>query len=422
MLQEIEENEFQSFAESHPLFTFHQTKEWASLKQKNGWEHHYVFYQKGKKKAAALLLMKPLFLGKVMCYSPRGFLLDYEDQKFLASFTDALKKYLKEKKAIFVKIDPPLLLQERDIDGHLVENGKNHKKVVSVLKSLGYIHYGFSKGIEKELQPRWVFALSLDKKSEEQIYENFDTRTKRSIKKCEREGIFVREMKEGELPLFKAIMEHTANRRGFLDRPFQYYQNMVSELKKHCSILLCFLDVEKAFSLLEEREKEQKIKQKNYQDQKESKKKEALLKESEKQLNQIQEKKEFLLHLQKERGNQIILGGSMFLQYGKEKTYLFGGSYQEFMQYPSQYYIQWKSIQMAKKQGCKLYNFYGIDGNFESPSEMHGIYEFKRGFDGEVREYIGEFDLPISKTFYRFYRFAFPIYKKMKKILIKKKN
>ena len=126
--------------------------------------------------------------------------------------------------------------------------------------------------------------------------------------------------------------------------------------------------------------------------------------------------------LQKEKGNKIPLGGALFIQYGKERTYIFGGSYKEYMNYPSQYLIQWTSIMDAVNDGCNIYNFYGIDGNLDKDGEMHGVYEFKRGFDGEVREYIGEFDLITSKFYYAVYKIAFKMYKLLKRVKIGNKE
>ena len=88
----------------------------------------------------------------------------------------------------------------------------------------------------------------------------------------------------------------------------------------------------------------------------------------------------------------------------------------------SQYLIQWTAICYAVDKGYKLFNFYGIDGNLNEDGEMHGVYEFKRGFGGEVREYIGEFDLVVSKFYYFLYNAAFKIYRGIKHLLAKVKN
>ena len=42
--------------------------------------------------------------------------------------------------------------------------------------------------------------------------------------------------------------------------------------------------------------------------------------------------------------------------------------------------------------------------SFSSDLPLYGVYEFKRGFGGNVIEYIGEFTLPITK-FNKFYNF-----------------
>ena len=73
-------------------------------------------------------------------------------------------------------------------------------------------------------------------------------------------------------------------------------------------------------------------------------------------------------------------------------------------------------IKDAYKNGYKACNFYGISGNFKKENNpLYGVYEFKRGFGGNVIEYIGEFTLPIT-LFDKFYNILRAI-----KRLIKKK-
>ena len=88
------------------------------------------------------------------------------------------------------------------------------------------------------------------------------------------------------------------------------------------------------------------------------------------------------------------------------------------MKYDAMSAIQWYAIKYAKNNGFDIYNFYGIDGNFKNNNSMHGVYEFKKGFNGKVVELIGEFDLPINKAKYRFYTLAFSTYKKLKNIMV----
>lgn len=422
-LKEIDEQEFSSFAISHPLFTFHQTKEWANLKGKNGWGHCYVgLYDDKKLVGASLLLFKSTPIKKKMFYAPRGFLIDFDNMEIVKEFTKGIKDFVKKRQGIFIKIDPVIPYQERDVNGKVVNENINRDELIHNLKSLGYRHYGLNINSHKELQPRWVFVLPIEGKSTEDIYSKFDSRTKRSIKKCQNNGVIVEQLKEKDLQVFKSIMEHTSKRRGFLDRPVTYYHNMIDILNDHCKIYISYLDTNKAIELLTNSINEEEKRILQFEKTKESDKSKQGIIKSQELITNLHNEIDKIGILQKEKGNKIPLGGALFIQYGKERTYIFGGSYKEYMNYPSQYLIQWTSIMDAVNDGCNIYNFYGIDGNLDKDGEMHGVYEFKRGFDGEVREYIGEFDLITSKFYYAVYKIAFKMYKLLKRVKIGNKE
>lgn len=73
-------------------------------------------------------------------------------------------------------------------------------------------------------------------------------------------------------------------------------------------------------------------------------------------------------------------------------------------------------IKRAMEKKLPLYDFGGISGDFNPDSDNYGVYEFKRGFGGNVVEYIGEFDLVVDKLFNSFYKFMFKTYRGIKKI------
>ena len=100
----------------------------------------------------------------------------------------------------------------------------------------------------------------------------------------------------------------------------------------------------------------------------------------------------------------------MFMIYGNDILYYHSGGYKEYMSFFGQYLIQWTMIKEAIKLGKKCYNFYGIKGVFDKNDPDYGVYLFKRGFNGHVIEYIGDFYLPISPYYY-----ILQIRKKLKK-------
>ena len=429
-LEELTEEEFEQFAYKNPLFSFHQTKEWANLKKTNGWDHKYVGLVENKEiKAATLLLSKKAFLKFKMFYSPRGFLIDYNNEQLVNTFTSYLKKYIKKNNGFFIKIDPYLENIERDIDGNPVENGINNEKVVNYLKKIGYKHYGFNKDTEKELQPRWIYVLDINGKSEDVIFDEFSKDTKRYINRCLKQGLCVDEITMDNIDEFKKIMEHTSSRRGFIDRPISYYKNMIDTLGDHIKILYSYLDTDKWQSELDEEANNIKIEEAKVEEKikenPDSKKTKDAKKQLENSINQLNKKQDELNELKNKYGTKIVMASSMFIIYHNEIIYLYSGSYDYFMKYNPQYLIQWEIIKYCIKNNIPRYNFYGIDGNFDkNDNEMYGIYEFKRGFGGHVIEFIGEFDLVINKLVYGMYKIAFWLYKKLKtiKFMIRRKK
>ena len=106
-------------------------------------------------------------------------------------------------------------------------------------------------------------------------------------------------------------------------------------------------------------------------------------------------------NIKEESGKSVItLSGSMFIMIQPEVIYLSSGNYIKYMNFNSQYLIQWEMIKYGIQNGFKKHNFYGIPANINKRPKDYGVYEFKKGFNGYVEELIGEFELPISPVYY----------------------
>lgn len=419
--RELKIDEFEKFAYSSELFTFHQTKEWANLKKKNGWDSLYVGLEEDNKiVAAALILVKMTPIKKKIFYSPRGFLIDYKNEELVKKFTREIKKYAKENGAMFIKIDPYLLHLDRDVNGDLVEEGIDNSSCVDYLKELGYKHYGYNIDTEKELQPRWMHVLDFKSFSEEEVFASFSSDTKRYINRCSKFGLVVEEIGVDKIDDFRKIMEHTSIRRGFIDRPLSYYKNMMEILGDHIKVLCCYMNTDIALSNIQS-EYDELLKEKEDISLKlevnpDSKKSKVAMKNVENKFSDLEKRKNEIEKLIDQYGKKILMASSMFIIYPTEVLYLYSGSFDEFMKYNPQYLIQWNIIKYAINNKIPRYNFYGIDGNFSKDNKMYGIYEFKKGFGGNVKELIGEFDLIINPFFYSLYNLMFKTYKNVKKI------
>ncbi len=426
-LVKLTKEEFKKFADNHEQITFHQTKEWAKLKENTGWKSYYIGFKNDNTIiAAALLLAKEIpIIRKKMFYSPRGFLIDYNNQEILKKFTKEIKQFIKNEKGIFLKIDPYVEYQERDNNGNVVENGYNNKKAVENLKKLGYKHFGFNI-MQDTLQPRWMHVIEINGKSEEEIQKAMESKTRQILRKNEKSAIKTREAKKDELPLFKSIMEHTGDRRDFIDRPLSYYEAMWNTLEP--SGILKILIAEIDFNEYETNTKKEldetkeelntriykhdnkilKMNEKKYESANNHNK--DTIKRLEKQIEKIHEYKNKF-------GDRKVLGTILFLIYGNEVLSLFGGTDDNLLQFQSAYTIHYAGIKYAIDHDYKRYNFYGITGNFSEHNPLYGLYLFKKSFGGHVVELIGEYDLVISKFWYILYKITFKIYHKIKKII-----
>ena len=86
------------------------------------------------------------------------------------------------------------------------------------------------------------------------------------------------------------------------------------------------------------------------------------------------------------------------------------------------YLIQWEMIKWAVEGGCTVYDFQGVSGNLDESSHLYGLYRFKKGFNGQLDELAGEFDLVFKPFAYKFVDFAIDAKEKLSAIKRKLKH
>ncbi len=395
--QELSEKEFSSFVDSRPEKNFFQTINTYNRLKKEGCEVYLVGVKDKDKVLAASLIAATnhKFMGKTTFEAYKGFILDYENKELLKFMTEEVKKFLKEKNALRLIIDPYIPNVSRDMDANIIP-GVDNKHIRDYLESLGY------KYNETGAQVKWCYCLDINGKSSSDLFNEFRSSTRNNINKTiSKFKLNIKTLKKEELSEFKKITSDTCDRRDFSDKSLKYYEDMFDAFKDLVTFKICELNCDTYKAGLEEEIKELKRKHTELSDSPSNrKKKEVMLQDienNEKKIKQIDE-------LKKEKGNVIPLSAAMFMLYGDEIVYLFSGSYAELMQYCGQYRLQWEIIKYAADNGYKRYNFYGIEDVFDPNGKDRGVYEFKKGFGGYVEELLGSFILPIDNK-YKIYDF-----------------
>lgn len=416
---EISEQEFASFASLQDNENFWQSTDMAHMREWNGWTCCYVgVKEKDTIVAASLLSYRKVFMGLTFVQAIRGFYIDYHNTSLMKFFHEHLSTYLKTLNCMYFKTDPYLPLRERDINGNLVEGGFDNADVVKLMTSFGYSYQENMVGNDLSREPNFMFVKNLIGETEEQLLTEFDHQTRWSVRKTIKTGITVKEATKEDLPEFKKIMDHTAERRDFEDHDMRYYEGLYETFGKSGNLKILFAQLNVLDYLKRiEHEKEQALVEMNeidevLQAQPNSKKYNKKKKVVEEQLELLakQQAEGDKLHAQ---GDVLNLATAVFLTVGKEILYLYSGAYKEYMKYNGPYAIQWHMFKYGINNGYKRYNFYGISGIFDESADDYGVYEFKKGFTGNVEELLGDFYLYMNPAKYNIYQSL----RKVKKII-----
>ncbi|ADY57561.1 Methicillin resistance protein [Syntrophobotulus glycolicus DSM 8271] len=200
------------------------------------------------------------------------------------------------------------------------------------------------------VQPRFVFRLDISP-DEECLLANMQQKTRYNIRLAEKKGVVIRTGTRQELPKFYEVLKETTERDHFLVRAYSYFEDLYDTL------------VPAGFGQLFVAEYE----------------------------------------------GEIISGTFAFLT-GQKAWYIYGASSNAHRKVMPNYLIQWEMIRWAKKMGCTLYDFRGVSGDLSEDNPLYGLYRFKKGFNGEFTEFIGEWDYIYRPFFYRFWQTAEKLY------------
>lgn len=411
-LIKLNETEFLDFAQKHPLFTFYHLVGWGKLKEINGWKYHLVGFKKeGKIIAEAMLLEKSTPIKKSIFYSPKGFLIDYEDYSLLEEFITKVKKYVKSHNGLMLKIDPNVIYRLRDKDGNPV--GDKNDEIINNLKKIGFKHFGFNMEFET-MQPRFLCRIKLKPNYDDTI-QAFSKTTRKHILELKGLGVVTKKATKEEIPLAVAMLDETAHRKKIATRPASYYEKMKEFLQDDMDFFLCYIDKKKAIKecelLIKQEEENKKII--------EEKKKTSLVGKKliqqedtcNKKLELLQDRLTLVSNLEKDK---TYIGSLLSIWTGNEAITLLSGTDNNYKKFLPKYAFYNEHIKEAINRKKEYVNFFGISGIFDSNDVNYGIYEIKKGFNPEVIELIGEFDLIISKFWYFIYNISFKLYKKLK--------
>jgi len=235
---------------------------------------------------------------------------------------------------------------------------KSEGSALRLIEDQGFRPVNKGKNFEG-VQPAFVMRLDLEGRTPDELLADFHSKTRYNIRYAFRKGIEVRtECTRRDLDDFYDILEVTAERDEFGIRSREYFTYIWDQLVEHGYAKLVMAHHE---------------------------------------------------------GQP--LAGAMAFQLGRRAWYVYGASSNEKRNLMPNYAVQWELIRWAKELGCHTYDFRGVSGNLDPEDPLYGLYRFKKGFDAELFELAGEFDLVYHPAWYWAWRTGEPLYRRIRSLL-----
>ena len=417
-LKNIEKNVFDEFVRNHKSKShFLQSLSWGEFaKIKKNLTPYYLGLVNDEDEivAATLLLEKKLPMNKCYFYAPRGFVIDYKKKELVREMTKKVAEFAKNKKAIFVKIDPDLIKQSTNYLGEEKVN-PDYETIFQTLKSSGFKHQGFTKNFET-MQPRYTFRIDLTQ-SMEDIENHFSKTTKQRIAKAEKLDTEVTIGTKDDIKEFYHLMQLTESRKDFISYNEDYYETLYeifngNESSK-ATLFLGKINIEKTLKALENNLKTINNQISILPIDNLSKSAKAKLAELTKQKENIQQEMDKYKEARKEHGNEITLSAHMIIEYGNKAWVLYAGNHNILSETYVNYKTYYEHLKYCKEKGIEIYDQFGTIGDLSKSNPRLGLHEFKKKFGGDYVEFIGEWDYITDPLFYFVFTKLVPIYRKI---------
>ena len=398
--------QFTEFAKTHRYRSFYQTVSYAKLMKLDGYDYHLLGFLNNSNEliGATMVLFKKVFFGYKMAYAPFGFLIDYTNNDLIEELTERLKRLLLKQKFIYVKINPRIECSRRDKDGNITSYNPEINDIMEILGKNDYIHQGFNNYFET-MKPRWNAILKLTA-SNDNLYKDLSKQVRNKISKAKKCGIEVREAKEDELQIFYDFIKkkHTRN--------YKYYQKLLKEFGDNAKVYFAVLNTKKFLEQSKENyefelNKNELLNNKLQEASRSNINIDRLLSqkmESDKIVSTSQKHLINATQLFSKYPNNIIIGGSLIVEYENEENLIIEGFDKNYGDYDPNYLLKWDLIEKWNQEGKYAFNLNGIVGDFNDMNKYSGLNESKLGYGADAVEYIGEFDLVINKTLYNIYK------------------
>lgn len=346
--------------------SFLQLPEWADVKV--GWRGESLGWFDGDQLIGAGLVLYrgiPKLPQRSLAYLPEGPDINWSSDKYrLSDLIDPLVAHCQRSGAFLIKMGPPVVTRTWDTDvvkealahaapglrlGEITasKHSRSGIKVGESLRSMGWVQEASDGAGFGDVQPRYVFQLSLKGRTLDDVFAGFNQLWRRNIRKAEKSGVVTSLGTRDDLAAFHEVYVETAQRDRFTPRGLAYFERMWDALNGHG---------------------EQRL----------------------------------TLHLA-QLGDHLA-AATLMVQVGDHAWYSYGASTTADREARPSNALQWHMINHAHAHGAAVYDMRGISDTLDPANHLLGLVQFKVGSGGFAQEYVGEWDLEVRKVWSRAYQ------------------
>lgn len=389
-IREMSLAEFKEFANTHFIGNFHESINYALIKAEEGFEYEFIAYGSDDIVGAALILYKKI--GNVYFgYSPRGFLIDYSNDYLLEDFTNKIKEYYKNRNFAFIKINPEIAIAKLNKDTMNFEYNENYK-IIDMLTKNGYKKLKNNMNFEA-LLPRVNAIIKLDGYD----YNNLSKNTRNKVKKGIRKGLILEKANPDKLNIFYKFIKNKINRDEY------YYNDFYNVFSKTLDVDLMLVKVDyKAFLINAQEAYNEELRRNASFNNK------LITNNNANAINAKMNSDKALLSYKNDiaeasknlnTGLETYVAGALVIKHQNRVIIQISGFNKAMSRFSPNYFLYYALIKYYQQE-YKYLDLNGITADLSKENHYYGLNRFKMGFNPDVYEYIGEFDLVIDEKQY----------------------
>ena len=390
-IKELSLMEFSEYSKDNIIGNYYQSINYAMLKAEEGYEYEFIGLVDNTDIIAASLILYKKIGNTFYGYSPRGFLIDYSNPIILEKFTSLIKDYYKKKNFTFIKINPEIAIGKLNKKTLNFEYNENYN-VINNLNRCGYKKLKSNLYFES-LLPRINAIVNL----QELNVTNFTKNTRNKIKKAIRKGLTLEKAGQDKIPILTNFL------KGNLSKDLYYYNDLYNVFNKSDDVDFFLVKIDyKKYLINSQHYYNNELNNNIYLNNKMVDKNNSSVinakMQSDKALlaykNDIAEASKYL-----NTNIETYVAGAIVIKYNNRITIQFSGFDRELKRYSANYFLYF-AILAYYQQDFKYADLNGITADFDKNNPYHGLNRFKMGFNPDIYEYIGEFDLVINENTY----------------------